>query len=123
MSTDSVLQIDRAPAYRRETSNSLFTAKATKSQDTDWLNGAMPGSAIQESGSAQDVPGGEPWIKVAPDYYVKKSEYQRRFGEFDLDYYRQRMSPKLFTAFVRYMGVVPGSPELDVVELTTPPDY
>ena len=45
------------------------------------------------------------------------------FGEIDLDYYRQRMSPKLFTAFVRHMGVVPGSPGLDVVELTTHPDF
>ena len=85
----------------------------------EWLAGTPQADAACEDTSPRD----EPWVKVAPDFYVKKSECQRRFGEIDLDYYRQRMSPALFLAYVRHMGVVPGFPGLDVTELTTPPDY
>ena len=118
MSTDFSITLDREFTGIAGDLGNLFSPKTSDTERFQWLSGAPQRNAVQEKPSAHE----EPWIKVAPDFYVKKSEYQRRFGEVDLDYYRQRMSPKLFTAFVRHMGVVPGSPGLDVVELTTLPD-
>ena len=118
MSTDFSLALDREVTDQSGALVNVFSPKNPDTEEFQWLSGAPQRSAVQEKPSAYE----EPWIKVAPDFYVKKSEYQRRFAEVDLDYYRQRMTPKLFTAFVRHMGVVPGSPGLDVVELTTLPD-
>ncbi len=116
MSTDSVLQLDRE---QRGNPGSFFSPRPSGEEEIDWIKRLLGNSESQEG----DTRGEEPWVYVAPNYFVKKSEYQRRFGEIDLEYYRQRMSPELFTAFVRHMGVVPGSPGLDVVELTTLPDF
>lgn len=120
MSTDSGLLIASKPTAQV---GQLKVPFALENADCPWdierLVGILQTNAAREDTSTH----GEPWIKVAPEYYVKKSEYQRRFGEIDLEYYRQRMSPELFTAFVRHMGVVPGSPGLDVVELTALPDF
>ena len=120
MSTDSGLLIAGKPTAQVGQFKVPFALEsADRPWDIERLMGISQTNAAREDASTR----GEPWIKVAPDYYVKKSEYQRRFGEIDLEYYRQRMSPELFTAFVRHMGVVPGSPGLDVVELTTLPDF
>ena len=119
MSTDFSISLNRDVTDQSGALVYLFSPKTPHTGQFQWLSGAPQRNAVQEKPSAHE----EPWIKVAPDYFVKKSEYQRRFGEVDLDYYRQRMSPKLFTAFVRHMGVIPGSPGLDVVELTTLPDF
>ena len=119
MSTDFTLQLDRELTSKSSTPGILFTPKNLDKDDTDWLRGILDGGDVQEEEPRHE----EPWVYVAPDFYVKKSEYQRRYGEIDLEFYRQRMSPALFTAFVRHMGVVPGSPGLDVVELTTLPDF
>lgn len=118
MSTDVALQLNVVPISQKGTSGSLFSLEASDTEEPDWLKAVLDTESVQEVESSQE----EPWVYVAPHFYVRKSEYKRRFGEFDLDYYRQRMTPELFTAFVRHMGVVPGSPELDVVELTALPD-
>ena len=99
-------------------SRNPFAVELAEPQAIEWLKEVLQSNPERQ----EPVTNEEPWIMVAPDYYVKKSEYQRRFGEVDLEYYRRQMSRKLFTAFVRHMGVVPGSPGLDVVELTTLPD-
>ena len=120
MSTDSGLLVASKPTAQVDQLKAPFALEnAGHPWDIERLVGTPQANAAPEDASTRE----EPWIKVAPDYYVKKSEYQRRFGEIDLDYYRQRMSPKLFTAFVRHMGAIPGSPGLDVVELTTLPDF
>ena len=119
MSTDSIVLEKGTSIQQRRSSKNPFGLKSAGPQEIDWLSGVLPSDPVSKNTTTVE----EPWIKVAPDFYVKKSEYQRRFAEVDLDYYRQRMTPKLFTAFVRHMGVVPGSPGLDVVELTTLPDF
>ena len=119
MSTDFRISLDREVTNLNGALVSSFSPKTPDTEEFQWLSGAPQRSAVQEKPSAHE----DPWIKVAPDFYVKKSEYQRRFGEVDLEYYRQRMSPRLFRAFVRNMGAVPGSLGLDVVELTTTPDF
>ncbi len=123
MSTDSmsILKLDSELTVQEE--GLPASPFSSKSADSPWdidrfLRMAQAGVAAKDTSTQK-----EPWVRVAPDYYVRKSEYQRRFGEIDLDYYRQRMSPALFLAYVRHMGVVPGFPGLDVTELTTPPDY
>jgi hypothetical protein len=118
MSIDFALQPDSNPTDRRNVLGSLFIPDNLGKNDIDWLRGILDGGDVKE----EETRHAEPWIYVAPDFYVKKSEYQRRFGEIDLEFYRRQMPPELFAAFVRHMGVVPGSPGLDVVELTTLPD-
>lgn len=118
MSTDFALKLRGEPTSQSGASGSLFSPRTSDKEEPDWLMEVLQNSDLR----AEEARRQEPWVFVAPGSYVKKSEYQRRFGEVDLDYYRQRMSPKLFTAFVRHMGAVPGFPGLDVTELTTPPD-
>ena len=119
MSTDTSLLVEIDSTVQDGVLASPINSETAESTwDIEKLLGTPQVSVIRGDKATYD----EPWIKVAPDFFVKKSEYQRRFAEVDLDYYRQRMTPKLFTAFVRHMGVVPGSPGLDVVELTTLPD-
>lgn len=62
------------------------------------------------------------WRAVAPGIIVPLEEYERRFGLIDLDEYRRRMAPELFAAFVRFVGSIPGRPDLDVVQITSTPD-
>lgn len=47
-------------------------------------------------------------VEVCPGFTVTREEYERRFGGVDLDYYRDRMKPDVFRAFVRSMGTVRG---------------
>ena len=58
-------------------------------------------------------------ILVAPGILLGKKEYEERFGNIDLEYYRKQMPPELFKVFVRHAGSIPGKPKLDVVELTS----
>jgi hypothetical protein len=52
---------------------------------------------------------------VAPGVAVSSPEFDERFADLPLDDYRSRMSPAVFEAFVRYVGIVPGSPDFDPV--------
>ena len=119
MSIDFALKPKADPTSQIGTSGSPFSPKTSDKEEPAWLMEVLQVSDLQ----AEEARRQEPWVFVAPGFYVQKSEYQRRFAEVDLEYYRQRMSPKLFTAFVRHMGAIPGSPGLDVVELTTLPDF
>ena len=58
-------------------------------------------------------------ILVAPGILLGKKEYEERFGNIDLEYYRKQMPLELFKVFVRHAGSIPGKPKLDVVELTS----
>ncbi len=58
-------------------------------------------------------------ILVAPGILLGNKEYEERFGNIDLEYYRKQMSPELFKVFVRHTGSIPGKPKVDVVELTS----
>lgn len=110
MSTDLALQLDRDATSRGGTPGNLFAPKTLGTEDINWLEGVLQSSALQDEPSKYE----EPWVYVAPDLYVTRSEYQRRFGDIDLDYYRQRMTPAIFLAFVRHLGAVPGSPDRSV---------
>ena len=61
-------------------------------------------------------------IVVAPGIVVGGEEYQQRYGGIDLEQYRQQMSPELFKAFVRYIGCIPGMPDLDLSDIVTTPE-
>ena len=58
-------------------------------------------------------------ILVAPGILLGNKEYEERFGNIDLEYYRKQMPPELFKVFVRHTGCIPGTPKVDVVELTS----
>jgi len=58
-------------------------------------------------------------ILVAPGIPMGNKEYEERFGNIDLEYYRKQMPPELFKVFVRHAGSIPGKPKVDVVELTS----
>ena len=47
-------------------------------------------------------------IEIYPGYKVSSDEYERRFKDVDLDYYRTVMQPNLFEAFVKTMGIIDG---------------
>ncbi len=62
------------------------------------------------------------WRTVAPGIVVSPEEYERRFGSFDLEGFRQAMPPELFLAFVRHLGAINGGDDTDVVRSTAVPD-
>ena len=61
-------------------------------------------------------------IVVAPGIVVGGDEYKQRYGGIDLEQYRQQMSPELFRAFVRYIGRIPGTPDLELGDIVTTPE-
>lgn len=61
-------------------------------------------------------------LTVAPDVIVSPREYQERYSGIDLEHFRNRMPAELFAAFVRYMGLIPGHPDLDVSQIATIPE-
>lgn len=61
-------------------------------------------------------------IVVAPGIVVGGEEYKQRYGSIDLEQYRQQMSPELFKAFVRHIGRIPGTPDLDLGDIVTTPE-
>lgn len=58
-------------------------------------------------------------ILLAPGFALSKAEYMKRFGNIDLELYKKQMSPELFLAFIRHIGIINGNPTLDIVELTS----
>ena len=54
-------------------------------------------------------------IEVCPGYEVTEDEYQERYDGIDLEHYRKNMTPELFAAFVRGIGLVEAIGELDGV--------
>ena len=61
-------------------------------------------------------------IVVAPGIVVGGDEYELRYGGIDLEQYRQQMSQELFKAFVRHIGCIPGTPDLDLGDIVTTPE-
>ncbi|MBA7653113.1 hypothetical protein ES703_60956 [subsurface metagenome] len=61
-------------------------------------------------------------VVVAPGIVVGDDEYKQRYGDIDLEQYRQQMSPELFKAFVRHIGRIPGKPDLDLSDIVTTPE-
>jgi hypothetical protein len=61
-------------------------------------------------------------IMVAPGIAMSSNEYQERFRDIDLEQVRRRMSPEIFKAFARYMGLIPGDPRLNIAEVSSIPE-
>jgi len=61
-------------------------------------------------------------IVVAPGIVVSGDEYEQRYGDIDLEQYKQQMSPELFKAFVRHIGRIPGTPDLDLADIVATPE-
>jgi len=61
-------------------------------------------------------------IVVAPGIVVGSDEYKQRYGGIDLEQYRQQMFPEHFKAFVRHIGRIPGTPDLDLGDIVTTPE-
>jgi hypothetical protein len=62
------------------------------------------------------------WRTVAPGFVAPAEEYEQRFTGVDLEGLRARMSPEVFTAYIRFLGVIPGKADLDIVEIARLPD-
>lgn len=58
-------------------------------------------------------------VVVATGITVQAHEYRERYGSIDLEYYRKRMSPELFKAFVRHIGSIRGREDLDIGKFVT----
>ena len=58
-------------------------------------------------------------IVVAPGIVVGNDEYKKRYGDIDLEQYKQQMSPELFEAFVRHIGRIPGTLDLNLSDIVT----
>lgn len=61
-------------------------------------------------------------IVVAPGIAVEADEYEERYGSIDLGYFRAHMSPEMFKAYVRNIGSIKGSPELNISEFVDTPE-
>ena len=61
-------------------------------------------------------------VVVAPGIVVSSDEYERRFQGIDLDTARKRMSHEVFKVFVRYLGIIPGDPRLNISEISSIPE-
>jgi hypothetical protein len=61
-------------------------------------------------------------IMVAPGIVMSSDEYQERFQDIDLEQVRKRMNPEIFKAFVRYMGLIPGDPRVNIAQISSIPD-
>jgi len=61
-------------------------------------------------------------IVVAPGIAVEADEYGERYGGIDLEYFRASMSPEMFKAYVRNIGSIKGSPELNISEFVDTPE-
>lgn len=90
---------------------------------TAWtrLANRMGLSELEGWGSSKKVDRPE-WVTVAPGVAVRGDTYNDRFGPIDLDALRDKMPPRVFAAFVRHIGVVPGREEIDIAEITRIPD-
>jgi len=61
-------------------------------------------------------------VVVAPGIAVQADEYEERFGSINLEYYRERMSPEMFKAFVRHIGSIKGRTDLNIAEFVDAPE-
>ena len=79
---------------------------------------AQAGFRQPEEAVAEDrPPATDTWRIVAPGVLVRSSEYERRYGQLDLAYYQAQMSPAAFAAYVRFIGLIEGPPNVDVNQL------
>jgi hypothetical protein len=78
----------------------------------------LPDKRIRIGTSAHDVQ----WRQVATGVIVSTEEYEQRFRGLTLDAFRKAMSPELFEAYVRFVGVIPGRRHLDIVDIAALPD-
>ena len=70
----------------------------------------------------EEVEPQQPWLIVAPGVIVRESEYEERFAGLDLAALQERMGNDLFVAFVRSLGTISGSGDLDVEAISQIPD-
>lgn len=61
-------------------------------------------------------------VEVTPGQIVDEAEYHRRYSGIDLEYFRKNMPANRFEVFVRYLGLIPGSTDLDVTESSRLPE-
>ena len=61
-------------------------------------------------------------VLVAPGIVVDHNEYKQRYGCIDLEQYKQQMSPELFKAFIRHIGCIPGTSNLDLKDIVNTPE-
>ena len=81
------------------------------------INSGLTKQRVETTGPKKEQTSGK--ILVAPGILLGNKEYEERFGNIDLEYYRKNMSPELFRVFVRHAGSIPGQHKVDVVELTS----
>ena len=62
------------------------------------------------------------WIEIAPGVIVRAERREERFASVELGALQNKMRPEAFAAFVKHIGVVSGREDLDVVEISRPPD-
>jgi len=58
------------------------------------------------------------WRLVAPGIIVRSAEYQARYSHLNLDRLREQLSPSMFEALVRHIGIFEAPPGVDVASLT-----
>ena len=79
-------------------------------------------SPLRPAGSGEFESRNNSLVTVAPGIAMSAAEYHERFGDIDLEHFKGRMSPRAYGVLVRYMGLIPGDPDLDVTQIATMPE-
>ena len=56
------------------------------------------------------------WHALSEGVLLPEREYLARFGDLPLNEFKRAMRPEVFDAYVRFVGLIEGSAELDLVE-------
>lgn len=96
--------VDPEPAEWLDTLNASLRANLAQAQQP------QPSQIVEEL----RVPTDDRWRIVAPGIAVRASEYEARFAHLDLETLRNRLTPEVYRAFVRHIGIIRGPDDVDV---------
>lgn len=135
MSTDTaIITRKELPKPRKGTEHKIIFQPKTEDIDSlvsrqinDILSNSLEKAGfLQPAGTAtKDLPTpieSPTPVLVAPGILVDHNEYKQRYGCIDLEQYKQQMSSELFKVFIRHIGCIPGTSNLDLKDIVNTPE-
>ena len=88
----------------------LDTLDASLRANLAQANHPQPNQVVEELRATTE----DRWRIVTEGVIVRASEYEARFAHLDLETLRDRLTPEVFGAFVRNIGIMQGPDDVDV---------